>query len=131
MTGKKVNEKDLAKFQKYYDSTLAFKLLKKLRKATRDKPPVVAGSAGAIVGTLGHLLSALENPATPLPLKALIMGCIGYIIYPFDLILDFLPIVGYADDFATAAGVLALCIGYSKFTMKDLDAEIDGELKKA
>jgi uncharacterized membrane protein YkvA (DUF1232 family) len=76
---------------------------------------------------LGKLLSALDNPATPAPLKALIVGAIGYIILPVDLIPDMLPVVGYTDDLASAAGVVLAVAAYSDFDLKKLDAEIDAE----
>lgn len=125
---KKVSEEELVNtYQKHFDKNLAFKLLKKLRKATLDKPKVVAGSAGAIVSTLGKLLSALDNLSMPAHLKALTIGAIGYIIFPFDLIPDMLPVVGYADDLASAAGVVVAVAMYSDFSLEALDKEIDGE----
>lgn len=104
---------------------MAMRLLVKLRKATRDKPKVIAGTTGAIVTTLGSLLSALENPATPSHMKAVIIGAIGYILLPLDLIPDFTPVVGYADDLASAAGVVAAVGAYSEFSLEKLDAYID------
>lgn len=93
---KKVSDEDLVeKYQKHFDKNMAMKLLVKLRKSTRNKPKVVAGTTGAIVSVLGKLLSALENPATPTHMKALIIGAIGYILLPLDLIPDFTPVVGY------------------------------------
>lgn len=127
-TVKKVSEEELVdRYQKHFDKNMAFKLLKKLRKSTRDKPKVVAGPAGAIVTSLGSLLSALDNPATPAHMKALIIGAIGYILLPLDLIPDFIVGVGYADDFASAAGVVASIAAYSNFSLEDLDKEIDKE----
>jgi uncharacterized membrane protein YkvA (DUF1232 family) len=123
----KVNEEELGNYSKHYDRNVAYRLLKKLRKATRDKAAIISATTGAIVSTLGKLLSALDNPATPAPLKALIIGAIGYIILPIDLIPDMLPVVGYTDDLASAAGVVLAVAAYSDFDLKKLDAEIDAE----
>ncbi|GEM_PF-578588 len=125
---KKVSEEDLVeKYQKHFDKKIAFKLLKKLRKATRNKPKAIAGTAGAIVSVLGKLLSALDNPATPIHTKALIIGAIGYILLPLDLIPDFTPVIGYGDDLASAAGVVAGVASYSTFSLEELDKLIDME----
>ena len=123
---KKVSEEELvAKYQKHFDKNVAMKLLVKLRKATRNKPKVIAGATGTIVLSLGKLLSALDNPATPTHLKALIVGAIGYIVLPLDLIPDITPGIGYADDLASVAGVVAAVSVYSNFTLEELDAYID------
>lgn len=122
---KRVSEEELANYTKHYDRNTAYRLLKKLRKATRDKPKVVAGASAAVVTTLGKLLSALDNPATPGHFKALIIGAIGYIVLPFDLIPDMMPVVGYGDDLASAAGIVAAVAAYSNFSLEDLDREID------
>jgi uncharacterized membrane protein YkvA (DUF1232 family) len=122
-----MNHDDYGSYVKHYNKNVAYRLLKKLRKVTRDKPAIIAGSAGAIVSVLGKLLSALDNPATPAPLKALIIGMIGYIIFPLDAIPDMLPGIGYTDDLTAAAGVLIGVVKYSTFSMADLDAEIDSE----
>jgi uncharacterized membrane protein YkvA (DUF1232 family) len=124
---KKVNEEELGNYAKHYDRNVAYRLLKKLRKATRDQSAIIAGPTGVIVNMLGKLLSALDNPATPAPLKALIFGAIGYIVLPIDLIPDFLPVVGWTDDIASAAGVFAAVAAYSDFKLDALDAEIDSE----
>lgn len=123
---KKVSEEELvAKYQKHFDKNIAMKLLVKLRKATRNKPKVITGATGTIVLSLGKLLSALDNPATPTHLKALIIGAIGYIVLPVDLIPDITPGIGYADDLASVAGVVAAVSVYSNFTLEELDAYID------
>jgi uncharacterized membrane protein YkvA (DUF1232 family) len=124
---KKVSQEELGSYSKHYDKNIAYRLLKKLRKMTRGKPALIAGATGAIVSVLGKLLSVLDNPATPAPQKALVIGMIGYIILPLDLIPDIIPVLGYTDDLASAAGVLKIVSMYSDFSMEDLDAEIDSE----
>ena len=123
---KKVSEQELVeKYQKHFNKDIAMRLLVKLRKSTRDKPKIIAGATGAIVSTLGSLISALENPATPTHMRALIIGAIGYIVLPLDLIPDIAPVVGYTDDIASAAGVVAAVAVYSDFSLEKLDAYID------
>ena len=123
---KKVSDEELVeKYQKHFDKNVALKLLVKLRKATRNKPKIIAGATGAIVVTLGSLISALDNPATPTHMKALIIGAIGYIVLPLDLIPDLTPVIGYSDDLASAAGVVAGVAAYNNFSLEELDKYID------
>ncbi len=123
---KKASEQELIEtYQKHFDKNIALKLLVKLRKATRNKPKVIAGATGAIVTSLGSLISALDNPATPNHMKALIIGAIGYIILPIDLIPDVTPVLGYTDDLATVAGVVAGVAAYTNFSLQELDRYID------
>jgi len=123
---KKVSEEELVEiYQKHFDKNTALRLLVKLRKATRNKPKLISGTAGAIVTSLGSLISALENPATPKHMKALIIGAIGYIILPLDLIPDIVPAIGYSDDLASAAGVVASVAIYNNFSLEELDKYID------
>ena len=46
------------------------------------------------------LYYVLRNPATPRADRTKIIGALGYLILPADLIPDFLPAVGYTDDLA-------------------------------
>ena len=125
---KKVSEEELVdKYQKHFDANIAYRLLKKLRKATRGKPKIISGSTGLIVEVLGKLISALDNPEMPGHYKALCVGAIGYIILPLDLIPDITPVIGYGDDLASAAGVVAAVSAYSSFSMQELDNEINEE----
>ena len=128
---KKANEQELIEtYHKHFDKNVALKLLVKLRKSTRNKPKLIAGTTGAIVTALGSLISALENPATPNHLKALIIGAIGYIIFPLDLIPDITPLVGYTDDLASVAGIVAGVAAYTNFSLEELDKYIDSLEKK-
>ncbi|MFC1941206.1 YkvA family protein [Chloroflexota bacterium] len=42
---------------------------------------------------------AYRDPRTPWYAKALIVVIVGYALSPIDLIPDFIPILGYVDDF--------------------------------
>ena len=128
---KKASEQELIEtYHKHFDKNVALKLLVKLRKSTRNKPKLIAGTTGAIVTALGSLISALDNPTTPNHMKALIIGAIGYIIFPLDLIPDITPLVGYTDDLASVAGIVAGVAAYTNFSLEELDKYIDSLEKK-
>ena len=46
------------------------------------------------------LYYTLTDPDTPTKYKAVIAGALGYMILPLDLVPDFLPFAGLADDWA-------------------------------
>lgn len=51
----------------------------------------------------------LKDSSTPLPVRSLLVFCLGYFICPIDVIFDFSPLgVGYTDDLA-----LMTAVGYS------------------
>jgi len=61
----------------------------------------VAGKAGAkVIYYALVLFYTLSDPATPAKYKAVIAGALGYFILPVDLLPDFLPFAGLADDWA-------------------------------
>ena len=41
---------------------------------------------------------ALAHPDTPWAAKAVLGLAVGYVLLPFDLIPDFLPVIGHLDD---------------------------------
>ena len=51
-----------------------------------------------------------DNPNLPSKTKAAIIGALGYLISPLDLVPDVLPVVGYTDD----AGAVALAIAMAQ-----------------
>jgi uncharacterized membrane protein YkvA (DUF1232 family) len=54
-----------------------------------------------------QLYYALQAPETPLWAKGIILAALGYFISPIDVIPDFIPVIGYADDL----GVLVTAVG--------------------
>lgn len=59
------------------------------------------------------LYYALQSPSTPKWAKTVIIGALGYLISPIDIIPDVLPFTGYSDDVAVmifAIGAIAMNI---------------------
>ena len=58
-----------------------------------------AAKAGKDVVIMALILYyALQDDDTPAWAKAVILAVLGYLIMPLDLIPDFKPVIGYADD---------------------------------
>jgi uncharacterized membrane protein YkvA (DUF1232 family) len=47
---------------------------------------------------LGYYRTLSRHPETPALAKVLLGGAVGYALLPFDLIPDFLPVIGQLDD---------------------------------
>ena len=82
--------KDVEKYQVNYSEN---KLLNKLTS--------VAKWAGAkVVYAVLLLYYILRSPNISAADKSKIYGALGYFILPTDLVLDFIPMMGYTDDMA-------------------------------
>ena len=78
------------KYRKYFTDDQFWGKLKKLARKAGIK----------IVYAALLLYYVLRNPATPRSDRTKILGALGYLLLPADLIPDFLPAVGYTDDLA-------------------------------
>jgi uncharacterized membrane protein YkvA (DUF1232 family) len=52
----------------------------------------------------------LRDPAVPLRAKAILLLVVAYLAMPFDLIPDFIPVLGQADDIAVIVMGVALAV---------------------
>ena len=102
-----------------FDHTAAFEGLdeRTARQAARDEARVRRGfwsKAKRVAARLPFaqdLLSAYYRAfdrATPLQVKAALLGALAYFVLPVDLLPDVLPALGYADDAAVLATALRL-----------------------
>ena len=70
-------------------------------------------TAGAKVVFAALLLFyAMKSDKMPMSEKALVVAALGYFILPIDLIPDFIPIVGYADDLTALYVALKKVVSY-------------------
>jgi uncharacterized membrane protein YkvA (DUF1232 family) len=69
----------------------------------------------------------LKHPQTPLMAK-LLLGCaIGYALLPFDLIPDFIPVIGHLDDLIIVPGLVILALW---LIPQEVVAECRNEIRK-
>ena len=52
------------------------------------------------------------DQATPLHVKAALVGALAYFVMPFDVMPDVLPLLGYTDDAAVLVAALRLVSGH-------------------
>ena len=52
----------------------------------------------------------LQHPRTPLAAKALLGLAVGYALMPFDLIPDFIPVLGHLDDLVIVPVLVILAL---------------------
>ena len=72
-----------------------------------NKVKSVAKKAGIkVIYYVLLLFYALQSDKVSVAEKALIVAALGYFILPFDLVPDFIPIVGYGDDAAVLYGLI-------------------------
>ena len=84
------------KYQKYFSDNQFWGKLKKIAR----KEGIKVAYAALL------LYYVLRNPATPKADRTKIVGALGYLILPTDLLPDFLPVVGFTDDLAALAWAL-------------------------
>lgn len=60
------------------------------------------------------LYYVMKDPDTPIWAKTAIIAALAYLICPLDTIPDVFPIIGYSDDAAVIAAVIALVQAYLK-----------------
>lgn len=70
-----------------------------------------------------QLYYMLQSPRVPTKAKTLIIGALGYLILPADLVPDFIPVLGFTDDLT--ALMMAL-----RTVNKYLDADIKHRAKE-
>lgn len=97
MADKNLTSNDLPQYQGNYSESGFWE---KLRK--------IASKAGAkVVYYALVLFYTLADDNTPAKYKAVIAGALGYMILPMDLLPDFIPFAGLADDWAALVAAVA------------------------
>lgn len=78
-----------------------------------DKVKEFASKAGSkVIYTALKLYYTMQSTDTPAWAKAVIVGALGYFIAPVDIISDYMPVVGFADDLGILAAAVTTVITY-------------------
>ena len=97
----KVEEIENLDFGKYEDKYSEAGLWDKIRKN-------IAKIGVKVIYQALLLYYVAQSPTCPPKIKAGIIGALGYLISPFDLIPDIMPGIGFADDAIAIATAVAL-----------------------
>ena len=79
------------------DAALRDDFWRKLRRVVREVP---------FAEDLIAAYYCAFDSATPLRVKAILLGAIAYFVLPIDAIPDYIPIIGYTDDAAVLAAAI-------------------------
>jgi uncharacterized membrane protein YkvA (DUF1232 family) len=82
---------------------------------------------------IGFGRTLLRDPQVPLTAKATLWLMVGYLALPFDLIPDFIPVVGQLDDIAVvilAVGLLMIAVPRERFDAALEGAEMEQERRR-
>jgi len=74
-----------------------------------------------------EVLEMAIDPFTPAQVRVSLMAALAYLIMPFDLFPDFMPLVGFSDDFVALTAVLSI---WSKYMTPSIRARAENKLNK-
>lgn len=80
---------------------------------------------------LAFYRAVAKHPETPKTSRWLLGAAIGYALLPFDLIPDFLPIIGHLDDAIIVPGLIYLALRrVPKSVVEECRAAVDSPAAK-
>ena len=74
-----------------------------------------------------EVLEMAIDPYTPAQVRVSLMAALAYLIMPFDLSPDFMPLVGFSDDFVALTAVLSI---WSKYMTPAIRIRAERKLNK-
>ena len=80
-----------------------------------------------IAKTALEVLEMAIDPHTPAHVRVSLMTVIAYLIMPFDLLPDFMPLVGFSDDLVALTAVLSI---WSKYMTPSIRIRAERKLNK-
>lgn len=89
--------KDTQKYQKHYSDKGLFDKIGRVFRRVGIK----------VIYYVLLLFYVVKDKNTPLKDKLVILGALGYFIFPADLIPDFIPFVGFTDDIAAIVACIS------------------------
>ena len=74
-----------------------------------------------------EVLEMSIDPYMPVQVRVSLMAALAYLIMPFDLFPDFMPLVGFSDDFVALTAVLSI---WSKYVTPEIKIRAERKLNK-
>ena len=74
-----------------------------------------------------EVLEMAIDPNMPTQVRVSLMAALAYLIMPFDLFPDFMPLVGFSDDFVALTAVLTI---WSKYMTPTIRRRAEKKLNK-
>ena len=74
-----------------------------------------------------EVLEMAIDPITPPQVRVSLMAALAYLIMPFDLFPDFMPLVGFSDDFVALTAVLSI---WGKYMTPSIRKRAENKLDK-
>ncbi len=74
-----------------------------------------------------EVLEMAIDPLTPPNVRVSLMAALAYLIMPFDLFPDFMPVLGFSDDFVALTAVLSI---WSKYMTPSIRSRAQRKLDK-
>ena len=74
-----------------------------------------------------EVLEMTLDPFTPAQVRVSLMAALAYLIMPFDLFPDFMPMVGFSDDFVALTAVLSI---WSKYMTPSIRLRAEKKLNR-
>ena len=99
-----ISEEEIKGYRRDYNESDFWNKIKKYGKTAGVK----------VVYSALKLYYVAASKETPIGIKALIYGALGYFIFPVDLVPDIIPVVGFADDLAVLTTALVSAGVYAK-----------------
>ncbi len=106
----KFNNEELEKYQSEYSETKFWDKMKEIMKS----------ASKAVISKALLLYYVLQSPDVPIKHKAIIIGALGYLILPIDLIPDFIVGLGFTDD---AAALTAAYMAVKSSITPEIEAQ--------
>ena len=113
-----IKQTDPEEYAQYYsDSGFWRKIAKKSRSIGRKFSEILL-----------VLYYSLTDKETPKWAKSVIVGALGYFIFPVDAIPDFIPVIGFTDDYGMIMSAIAVIAAHIKDEHKDKARRITEKL---
>lgn len=73
-----------------------------------------------VIGKALQLYYTMQQPATPVWAKTVIVGALGYLISPVDGMPDVIPFIGYSDDLGVIVAAVATVSSHISGDVKNM-----------